>query len=117
MAGSEGYLVAETVRTGKKQVIKLLAVINPNDPEYAKKIIIRAKEVKTTAKRQLKLEDSLKKGYATVYDQCSQEVRDKLELTDNWEKMQKEQSLHELIQKIECLYALVLMTTSKRSSI
>jgi hypothetical protein len=34
-------------------------------------------------------------------DQCSQEVQDKLELTDNWERTQKEQSLHELIQKIE----------------
>jgi hypothetical protein len=49
----------------------------------------------------LKLQDSLKKGYATVYDQCSQEVHDKLEATDNWDKMQRDQSLHELIQKIE----------------
>jgi hypothetical protein len=36
-----------------------------------------------------------------VYDQCLQEVRDKLESMDNWERMQKEQSLHKLIQKIE----------------
>ncbi len=36
-----------------------------------------------------------------MYDQCSQEVQDKLESSDNWERMQKEQSLHELIQKIE----------------
>jgi hypothetical protein len=36
-----------------------------------------------------------------VYDQCLQEVRDKLKLTDDWERTQKEQSLHELIQKIE----------------
>jgi hypothetical protein len=48
-----------------------------------------------------KLQDSLKKGYATVYDQCSQEVRDKLEATDDWERTQRNQSLHELIQKIE----------------
>jgi hypothetical protein len=36
-----------------------------------------------------------------VYAQCLQEVQDKLELTDNWKRMQKKQSLHELIQKIE----------------
>ncbi len=52
-------------------------------------------------KRRLKLQDSLKKGYATVYDQCSQEVRDKLKATDDWERTQRNQSLHELIQKIE----------------
>ncbi len=53
------------------------------------------------AKRRLKLQDALKKGYATVYNQCSQEVRYKLEATDNWEQTQREQSLHELIKKIE----------------
>ena len=63
--------------------------------------IIRAEEVKTVAKRRLKLGEALKKGYATVYDQCSQEVRDKLESTDDWDKTQKEQSLEELIRKIE----------------
>jgi hypothetical protein len=61
----EGYLVAETVHTGKKKVIKLLATIDPNNLD---KIIIRAEEVKTIAKRRLKLEDSLTKGYAKVYD-------------------------------------------------
>jgi hypothetical protein len=100
-AALEGYLVAETVRMGRKQVIDLPSAINPNDLELEDKKIIQAEEVKTIAKRHLKLEDSLKKGYATVYDQCLQEVQDKLELTDNCERTQKEQSLHELIQKIE----------------
>ncbi len=63
--------------------------------------IIRVEEVKLVAKRQWKLEELLKKGYTTVYDQCLQEVRDKLENTVNWDKTQKEQLLHELIQKIE----------------
>jgi hypothetical protein len=97
----EGYLVAETVRTGRKQVINLPSAINPNNPELEDKQIIQAEEVKTIAKRRLKLKDSLKKGYATVYDQCLQEVQDKLESRDDWERMQKEQSLHKLIQKIE----------------
>jgi hypothetical protein len=83
MAASEGYLVTETVRTVKKQVIKLLVAIDPDNPEYEDKIIIRAKEVKKIAMRHLKPSDFLKKGYATVYDQCSQEVRDKLKLMDN----------------------------------
>ncbi len=37
---SEGYLVAETVRTGRKQVINLPSAINPNDPELEDKKII-----------------------------------------------------------------------------
>ena len=45
--------------------------------------------------------ESLKKRYATVYDQCSQEVKDKLEATDNWESIQRDQSLHNLVNKIE----------------
>ena len=94
-------MVAETVRTGRKQVIDLPSAINPNDPELEDNKIIRAEEVKTIAKRHLKLEDFLKKGYASVYDQCLQEVQDKLESTDNWERTQRNQSLHELIQKIE----------------
>jgi hypothetical protein len=100
-AASEGYLVVETVRTSRKQIIDLPSAINPNDPELEDKKIIQAEEVKTIAKRRLKLEDSLKKGYTTVYDQCLQEVQDKLKSMDNWEKTQKEQLLHELIQKIE----------------
>ncbi len=66
----EGYLSAETVRTGRKQVINLPSAINLNDPELKDKKIICTEEVKTIAKRCLKLEDSLKKGYAMVYDQC-----------------------------------------------
>ena len=43
----------------------------------------------------------MRKGYATVYNQCSQEVRDKLESTNDWDKTQKEQLLEELIRKIK----------------
>jgi hypothetical protein len=100
-SASEGYLVAELVRSGREQTIALPDVVDLNAPYAANLTIIRAKEVKTITKRRLKLQDSLKKGYATVYDQCSQEVRDKLEATDNWERTQRNRSLHELIQKIE----------------
>jgi hypothetical protein len=43
----------------------------------------------------------LKKGYATIWDQCSQEVGYKLEASNNWDCIQWEQSLHNLITKIE----------------
>ena len=99
----KGYLVAETIGTGKKQIIKLLPAVDESaaDAEDQKKI--RAKEVKPVVKRQLKLGEALKKGYATMYGQCSQEVRDKLESNDDWDKTQKEKSLEELIRKIECI--------------
>ena len=97
----ESYLVAETIRTGTAQTIALPAAVDVNDPEKADLELIRTEVVKSVAKRRQKLEESLKKGYATVYDQCSQEVRDKLKATKNWEDVQSEQSLHELIKRIE----------------
>ncbi len=101
MASSKGYLVAKTVRTGKKQLIVLPPAVNENATNADDQRIIRAEEVKMVAKRRLKLEDVLKKGYAMVYDQYSQEVKDKLEVTNDWECIQQDQSLHELIQKVE----------------
>jgi hypothetical protein len=99
----EGYLVAETVQTGKQQIIPLPPPINLNAEDKADLEIIRAKDVKTIAKRQKKLQESLKKGYATVYGQCSQQVRNKLKSTENWEVMQKKQLLHDLISKVEII--------------
>jgi len=100
-ANEEGYLVAETVRTGKQQVIDLPPPIDGNDPNADDLKIVHAEEVKSVAKRWLKLEESLKKGYATVYSQCAEEVRDKLKSSNDWERIQKVQSFHELIAKIE----------------
>ena len=53
--------------------------------------------MRAIAKRKVKLT----KGFATVYDQCSLEVRDKLEASNEWNRVQREQSLHDLISKIE----------------
>ncbi len=97
----EGYLVGETVRTGKKQIIKLPSAVDPNAIDVDDQNIIRTDKVKLVAKRRQKLEEFLKKGYIAVYDQCSQEVRNKLENTIDWDKKQKEQLLHKLIQKID----------------
>ena len=59
-SASEGYLVAETVRTGREQTIPLPAAVDANAPNAADLKIIRDEEVKTIAKRRLKLQDSLK---------------------------------------------------------
>jgi hypothetical protein len=59
------------------------------------------KDVKIIAKRQKELQELLEKGYATVYGQCSQQVRDKLKSAKNWEVTEKEQSLHVLISEVE----------------
>ena len=53
-----------------------------NDPEADDLIIIREELVRAVVKRRITLNQYLKKGFATVYDQCSQEVRDKLESSD-----------------------------------
>ncbi len=87
---AEGYLVAKIVRTGKKQIIKLLPPINESAVDANDQKIIRAKEVKTIAKRRLKLGDALKIGYVMVYDQCLQEVKDNLKATDDWDRTQRE---------------------------
>ncbi len=50
----KGYLVAETVRTGKKQVIKLPPAVDESAADGEDQKVIRAKEVKTVAKRQVR---------------------------------------------------------------
>jgi hypothetical protein len=83
-ASLEGYLVAKTARTRSQQIIALPLAVDESVADVEDQKIIRAEEVKPVVKRRLKLEDALKKGYATVYNQCSQEVKDKLEATNNW---------------------------------
>ncbi len=62
LSNDEGYLVAETVRTGKQQTIELPPAIDANDPDAEDLKIVRAEEVKSVAKCWLKLAESLKKG-------------------------------------------------------
>jgi hypothetical protein len=46
-------LVAETVRSGREQTIALPDAVDPNTPNAADLTIIRAKEVKTIAKKEI----------------------------------------------------------------
>ena len=80
----EGYLVAQTIRSGMKQLITLLPPVDQNDPDKEDLEAIQAEDIKTVAKRRQKLKESLLKGYATVYAQCSQGVRDKLKALKDW---------------------------------
>jgi hypothetical protein len=97
----EGYLVAQMVWTGKKHIIELPAAVDPSSPTAADNELIRQELVKAMGKRQMKLSESLMKGYATVYRQCSNKVKEKLRALSNWQRIQDKQSLHKLIQKIE----------------
>ncbi len=99
-SAEEGYLVAEIVQTGKQQLIPLPPPINQNVEDKADLEIIQAEDVKMIAKRQQKLQELLKKGYATGHGQCSQEVHGKLKSTENCEVMQKEQLLHDFISEV-----------------
>ncbi len=45
-SAAEGYLVAETVRTGQKQMIKLPAPVDKNAPDKDNLNIIRNKKIK-----------------------------------------------------------------------
>ena len=100
----EGYLVAKTVRTGKQQIIALLSLVNMSAVDAEDQKIIQEEAVRAIAKRKAKLDNALKKGFIMVlYDQCSLKVRDKLEASNDWEKTQRKQLLHDLISKIKSI--------------
>ena len=83
--GKEAYLVAHTIRTGVLPTIDLPPPVPGNDPDAADLAIFRVGVVREVAKRRITLNQDLKKGFVTVYNQCSQEVREKLESSDGWE--------------------------------
>jgi hypothetical protein len=101
MLADEGYLVAQTIRNGTKQLIPLPRPVDPNDPDKEDLEVIQNEDVKSVTKRRQKLKELLLKGYATVYAQCSQGVRDKLKPSKDWETVEQEQSLHDLIFQVE----------------
>ncbi len=100
-AAEEGYLVAETVTTGKVQTIALPPPVDTSTPYTEDKKIIQEEAIRAIRKCKAKLDGTLKKGYAMIWDQCSQEVCDKLEASNNWDRIQREQCLQNLIAKIE----------------
>ena len=95
------YLVAQTIRTRVLQTINLPPPVPANDPAADDLIIVREEVLKAVEKRRITLNQDLNKVFTTLYDQCYQEARDKLESSDGWETVQTDQSLHQLILKIE----------------
>jgi hypothetical protein len=87
---TEGYLVAEMVRTGKGRLLRYPLSLTITHPMQKARKPSKAKKLKTIVKRRLKFGESLQKGYTTIYNQCSQEVKDKLEATNDWEMTQQE---------------------------
>ena len=77
--GKEAYLVAQTIRPGVLQTIYLPPPVPANDPDADDLIIFIEEVVRAVTKRRINLNQYLNKGFATVYDQCSQKVREKLE--------------------------------------
>jgi hypothetical protein len=94
----------ETVRMEKAQTIALPLPVDMSTADVEDQKIIQEEAIRGIMKRKSKLDGALKKGYTTIWDQCSQEVRDKLEASNNWDRIQWEQSLHNLIAKIERIY-------------
>ena len=59
---NNGYLVAQTIRSGAKQSIALPLPVDLNNPDKKDLEAIRAEYMKTVAKRQQKLKELLLKG-------------------------------------------------------
>ena len=101
----EGHAVAKTIKTGEIQTIpRPAAVPNGTDEEKAAERdenILRDAMMAAIGKRIVKLQGDIKKGFAIVYDQCSEAVKSQLKTTENWETIEDDQSLHLLIKVIQ----------------
>ncbi len=83
------------VKTGKNAGGTLPLPVDENALNADNQRLIRGEKVKTIAKRQLKLEDSLKcNSLQSVLPGGPRQT----EATENWERTQREQPLHQLIQ-------------------
>lgn len=71
------------------------------DPNDADAVVIGTEQVRAIAKIRYKLGASIKRAFTTLYDQCSEQVKTKLEATAGWEATRNDQVLHELISKIK----------------
>ena len=52
-------------------------------------------------KRIAKLNNDIKKGFAILYDQCSKAVKIRLETVDEWDRIDCDQSVHDLVKAIQ----------------
>jgi len=52
-------------------------------------------------KRIAKLDNNMKKGFAILYDQCSDAVKTRLETVDGWDRIDCDQSVYDLVKAIQ----------------
>ena len=64
-----------------EQTIVMPAADNANDADA---VIMRTEQVRASAKMRAKLDASIKRGFATLYGQYSEQVKTKLEATNRW---------------------------------
>ena len=69
----EGYRVAQAVRTGEEQTIKLPDKLADEKKDDKDKKVLEEIAVKAVGKQCIQLSKDLKRAYAVVYKQCSQE--------------------------------------------
>ncbi len=79
----EGYLVAEMIGTGKVQMIVLPPLVDMSAADVEDQKNIQEEVIRVITKHKAKLDGALKKGYTTTWDQCSQEVRNELESSND----------------------------------
>jgi hypothetical protein len=68
---------------GKAQTIALPLPVNTSALDAEDQKNVQEEAIMAIVKRKSKLDGALKKGYATIWDQYSQEVRNKLEVSND----------------------------------
>ena len=94
IGGEEGYYAAQEIRTGNLSEVPLPAALAANASDDDK--TIRQEAVRGVGKMRQKVQGARKTAFSIVYDQCSQEIKDKLQFEQGWEVVERDQSTHQL---------------------
>ena len=98
IGGEEGYLAALEIRTREESTVDLPDALDANASQD--EITIRNVEVQGVGKLRSKLKGARKSAFSILYDQCSQEVKDKLRSGQGWDVVECEQTTYNLITRI-----------------
>ena len=86
IGGEEGYYAAREIRTGNLFVVPLPAALGADATDDDR--TIREETVHGVGKMRQKVKGARKTAFSIVYDQCSQEVKDKLQTEQGWEDIE-----------------------------
>ena len=98
IGGKEGHLAAQEIRTGTELTVALPPALATS--ATADDIALRAVEVQGVGKLRMKLRGAQKSVFSILYDQCSEEVKNKLQAEQGWDDVERDQSTHLLITRI-----------------